>query len=78
MGVPNLDTSTVLLEMVDAETQPATVQLGGKFHGIRGWTGHVIVEGNAVARWLVQCAGLVGLGGRTALGFGRVRVMEVE
>ena len=77
VGVHDLDPQTAMLRLVEATTQPETVQLGGKFHGIRGWTGHVIVEGNAVARWLVQCAGLVGLGGRTALGFGRVRVTEV-
>lgn len=77
VGVPGLDPNTVLLKMFDAETHPATVNLGGKYQSIRGWTGHVIVEGNAVARWLVRCAGLIGLGGRTALGFGRVRVTEL-
>jgi hypothetical protein len=77
IGVPNLDPQTAILTLVEAETIPATVNLGGKFQTIRGWTGHVLVEGNAIARWLVQCAGLVGLGGRTALGFGRVRVTEV-
>ncbi len=78
VGVPNVDPATVLIDLVERHTQPASVTIGGKFQAIRGWTGHVIVEGNAVARWLVQSAGLVGLGGRTALGFGRVRVTELK
>ena len=78
LGLVGLDPAAVLLEIVERHTEPATVHLGGKFGSIRGWTGHVIVEANAVARWLLACAGLIGLGGRTALGFGRVRVSEVS
>lgn len=34
------------------------------------------VECNAAGRWLLDCAALVGLGGKTAFGFGRVRVED--
>lgn len=39
-----------------------------------GWTGRVEVECSGLAAWLLECAVLVGLGGRTAFGLGRVRV----
>jgi hypothetical protein len=35
------------------------------------------VECNGPARWLLDCAALVGLGGKTAFGFGAVRVEDV-
>lgn len=43
-------------------------------YSARGWEGSCVVEVNAPARWMLECDALVGLGGRTALGFGRVRV----
>lgn len=39
-----------------------------------GWAGQVEVEASGLAAWLMECAVLVGLGGRTAFGMGRVRV----
>lgn len=74
LGLDAPDIGPAMLEIVENVTQPAAVQLSGKFKTIRGWTGHVVVEANAVTRWLLACAGIIGLGGRTALGFGRVRV----
>lgn len=47
--------------------------------GVRGWIGHAIIECNAPARWLLECAARGrGLGGRTSIGFGRVMVTDVE
>lgn len=66
------------LELATRETEAATVETGGKFGNTRGWTGHVIVETNAIGHWLLEVAARIGLGGRVALGFGRVRVSEVE
>jgi len=63
----------LVLRLVERNTEPRSV-VAGKFH-VRGWAGSILVEGNAAARWLLQCAARgPGLGGRTALGFGRVVV----
>lgn len=43
-------------------------------HAQDGWRGRVEVECSGLAAWLIECAVLVGLGGRTAFGMGRVRV----
>lgn len=68
------------LELVESATTPEAVLLGGKFpRPVRGFVGHVIVDVNAPARWLLETAARGwGLGGRVAFGFGRVRVSEVE
>lgn len=71
-----IDGDDVMLELVERETQPATVETGGKFGATRGWVGHVVVETNAVGHWLLELGARIGLGGRVALGFGRVRVGE--
>lgn len=73
-----LDGADVALDMVYSDTQPETVPTGGKFGNTRGWTGHVIVETNAVGHWLLEVGARIGVGGRVALGMGRVRVSEVE
>lgn len=65
------------LEIVEAATQAERVDLGGKFGVMSGWVGSVVVDTNAVGRWLLECAARIGLGGRTSLGMGRVRVSEV-
>ena len=43
----------------------------GRIGCLEGW---LAVRCNAPARWLLDCAELVGLGSKTALGFGRVTV----
>lgn len=68
----------LVLELVSRETQPATVETGGKFGATRGFVGHCIVETNAVGEWLLRVSALIGLGGRVAFGFGRVRVSNVD
>jgi hypothetical protein len=74
LGIPALDASTMTLKIVAKRTETARVPCGSHLGQIRGWTGSVVVETNAVGAWLLGCAAQVGLGGRTALGFGRVRV----
>jgi len=67
----------VPIELVDADTQTVRVDLGGKLGAIPGWDGSVVVETNAIGHWLLEVAARIGLGGRTALGFGRVRCVVV-
>lgn len=57
--------------------QEARVELGSKFGTVLGWEGVFEVETNAPGHWLLETASRVGLGSRTAFGFGRVRVTEV-
>ena len=60
------------------ETQPAHVPLGDKYGTVHGWVGHVDLEVNASALWLLRAAEAVGFGSRTAFGFGRIVVEELE
>lgn len=73
------------VELVSSDTRPAVVALreasyGGKMPKIggdgcvRGWEGSLVVETSAMGAWLLLFARRVGLGGRVAYGFGRVRV----
>lgn len=56
--------------------------LGGKHGGVTGdvtgWVGEMVLEVNAPGLWLLRCAEFLGLGGRTAYGFGCVRLLSVE
>ena len=76
LGVIDPHPEHLRVEKVYADTHPCRTRLGGKYGTVVGWTGHIIVECNAPAAWLLKCAGLVGLGSRTAFGFGRVRVTD--
>ena len=76
LGVEHLEKDMVRIEMVENSTNVSHVRLGAKYGLVRGWTGSCVLEVNAPARWLLECAARVGLGGRTAFGFGRVRVTE--
>ena len=77
LGRP-LPVSSVALRVVRDETAASTertVPSHQRDRGAqRGWTGRVEVETSALAAWLLECAVLTGLGGRTAFGMGRVRV----
>jgi hypothetical protein len=69
--------ATVKLELVSRETIPATLSLAGRdgrLGNMRGWTGHCIVDTNAVGHWLLAVAERIGFGGTTSFGFGRIRV----
>lgn len=75
LGLVGFDAASAVLDVVSHETATDTVPVGGKWGDVNGWAGAVVVECNAVARWLLEAAARgPGLGGRTAIGFGRVRV----
>lgn len=65
------------LELVERHTIPEAVPLGGKYPALRGWIGSLVLEANAPARWLLLAAERLGLGGRTAMGFGCIRVEDL-
>lgn len=66
----------VRVNLLERATQPAHVPIGGKYGTVSGWQGSLVLEVNATARWLLLVAERMGLGSRTAFGFGRVRVSE--
>lgn len=69
------------LQLVERRTEPSTLSLvgrGGKLKAMRGWVGHMIVDCNAPAHWVLEVAARIGLGGRTAFGFGRVMVNSAD
>lgn len=72
-----LDAETVRLELVDRDTFPEHVPVG-KVGGTRGWLGSCVVDVNAPGLWLLRVAERIGLGGRCAFGFGRIRVEVVS
>lgn len=68
----------IRMRLVTRETQPEHVMLGGKFGRVSGWSGSIVVDTNATGHWLLRCCETYGLGGRTAFGFGRVKVSDVD
>lgn len=64
------------LDVLESATQTERVDLGGKLGAMPGFVGHLVIECNAPAHWLLLAAERVGLGARTAFGFGRIRVTE--
>jgi len=66
---------SIKIKLVSYHTHVKSVSLGGKFGSIPGWAGKLFVECNAPAHWvLVALERGLGLGGRTAFGFGQIRV----
>jgi hypothetical protein len=86
LGITHLTEDHIPLVVTGQATETRGVEVGGHWgHArdgqggyVQGWVGHVEIETNAVGRWLLECAARIGLGGRTALGFGRVAVKEAE
>ena len=64
----------IRLLIVERNSQVQWTPLGEKYGTVGGFVGSLIVETNAVGEWLLRCAESVGLGGKTAFGFGRIRV----
>jgi hypothetical protein len=66
-------------ELVSVESDAASARVGPRIKGrVEGWEGRVTLDANAPARWLLEVAAAGwGLGGKTAFGFGAVRVREV-
>jgi len=75
LGLDYITEQQVCMRVRSRETEARSVWCGPKIGVQRGWVGHVTLECNAVAHWLLEAAARgPGLGGRTALGFGRVVV----
>ena len=65
------------LRVIEKQTETVRVDLGGKFGQVLGCSGWFVADVNAPARWLLECAARgLGMGGRTAFGFGRIRVSD--
>lgn len=80
LGLGTFDARTIPLTLRADATSAADVNLrsrdrtlGGTGH-FCGWTGRVELETSAMGAWLFECAAALGVGGRVAYGFGRVRV----
>lgn len=78
LGVEYLhERELLMVREVEIHTQPARVDLGTHLGSVVGWEGYVVLDMNAPARWLLRATERVGLGGRTAFGFGRIRVTDL-
>jgi len=64
----------IKVKVVSHQAVADSVFMGDKYGVAKGWTGQVIVDANAVAHWLFKAGEICGFGGRTAFGFGRIRV----
>lgn len=78
LNITAFEREHVKVDVVSHTTQVGTVFLGDKYGVVRGWVGQIVVDTNAVGHWLLKVCETVGLGGRTAFGFGRVKVSEVS
>jgi len=77
LGV-ELDGHAVGLEVVASRTEVIHMPMGKIGGGaVVGWSGSVTLDVNPIGRWLLECADRLGLGGKTAFGFGRVRVTDL-
>lgn len=66
---------TLRVEIVEKQTEAVRARIGGKFGSVRGFVGWFDLDVNAPARWLLEVAARgLGIGGRTAFGFGRIHV----
>lgn len=80
-----LDKHTVIARVIlhDLDEIEGGVRVGGHWQSgptrghIACMVGVIDVECNAIGRWLLDVAALIGLGGKTAIGFGRVRVADL-
>lgn len=68
----------VRCEVAAIRTEPAHLNLGGKYRSVTGWSGEVDLEVNASGLWLLLAAEKVGFGSRTAFGFGQIHVEVIE
>jgi CRISPR-associated endoribonuclease Cas6 len=66
------------VHVVSDNTRLESIRIGGHFETVKGFFGSFTVEANASARWLLKCAQLIGLGGQTSIGFGRVKCQILE
>ncbi len=64
------------LVLVSSDTHPVRVSMSRKLDSVSGWMGHVVIDVNAPALWLLRVSERIGFGGRCSFGFGRIRVTE--
>lgn len=74
LGLPPTIRESVRVELVARDTRTARVPMGGKYGGLLGWVGSIVLAVNAPGLWLLKAAETTGLGGRTSFGFGRIAV----
>jgi CRISPR/Cas system endoribonuclease Cas6 (RAMP superfamily) len=78
-GLEFLDREKLIrVEVVKTRTETVVTDLGGKFGKVPGWIGRVDLLINAPGLWLLRTAERLGLGSRTAFGFGRIVVTDTE
>lgn len=66
-------------KLVEKRTETVYTDLGGKFGRVAGFVGWFVADVNAPCRWLLEVAARgLGMGGRTAFGFGRIAVSSCE
>lgn len=76
VGVRPVDDDAICLTVIEHSTDVVHTQIGDKFGDVPGWMGRVVVEVNAVARWMLEAAARgPGLGSRVGFGFGRIQVV---
>lgn len=74
-----LDHLRLCFHLLEKRTETTRTDLGGKFGAVLGCQGYFVADVNAPCRWLLECAARgLGLGGRTAFGFGRIRITEAD
>ena len=73
-----VERSRFALRILEDHTAPVGTPLGGKLQTVQGWRGVLVCEVNATALRLLRVAEIVGLGGRTAYGFGAIVVEELS
>lgn len=85
VGLPALIPELIALETISSNVERLVVgSFSTKIKSARGagnveaWRGELVVESNALGAWLLDVAGRIGLGGKTAYGLGRVRVETVR
>lgn len=70
-----LPMETVCMTLISHVTEPVVIQMGGKYGDVTAWQGRCVVETNAVGEWLLRCAEMIGFAGRTAFGFGQIKIV---
>lgn len=67
----------ICIRLEHRETAQEWTDCGGKYGSVPGFVGHMVLDCNAAAAWLLYAAQALGLGGRCAFGFGQIAVTEV-
>lgn len=74
----SLTKEEICIRLKHRETTQEWTDCGGKYGSVPGFVGHLVLDCNAVAAWLLYAAQALGLGGRCAFGFGQIAVTEAS